>query len=201
MPTTVSPTVKAAAFSAQVQQLPDRQHEPPLCVPALDGAEYLLPYADPVGRGGDTAHRHTVDGQKGADAAAYVTERAEGLDVGHDAGQDVAGLELVEVFGLTHPLGLGAGEAVDSLSVFVGVDALDDKAGGPAYPRQYGDVPYAAGRRPRRRTRPKGITARQPPSSNRSLTLGVEGQRRALQDLAAAIAARSSAALRREALR
>ncbi len=166
------------------QQLPDGQHEPPLCVPALDGAEDLLPHADPVGRGGDTAHRHTVDGQQGADAAAYVTERAEGLDVGHDAGQDVAGLELVEVFGLAHPLGFSAGEAVDSLSVFVGVDALDDKAGGPAYPRQYGDVPYAAGVGPVGAL-PEGHYSPAAAQLEPELTLGVEGQRRALQDLTA----------------
>ena len=65
--------------------------------------------------------------------------------MGHDAGQDVAGLKLVEVFGLAHPLGLGPGEPVEGLSVFVGVDALNDEAGGATHPRQHGDVPHAAG--------------------------------------------------------
>ena len=104
--------------------------------------------------------------------------------MGHDAGQDVAGLELVEVFGLAHPLGFGAGEAVDSLSVFVGVDALDDKAGGPAYPRQYGDVPYAASVGPVGAL-PEGHYSPAAAQLEPELTLGVEGQRRALQDLAA----------------
>ena len=74
------------------QQLPDGQHEPSLCGPALDGAEYLLPYADPVGRGGDAADRHAGDGQQGADAAPTVTKGTKRLDVGHSAGQDVPGL-------------------------------------------------------------------------------------------------------------
>ena len=104
--------------------------------------------------------------------------------MGHDAGQDVAGLELVEVFSLTHPLGFSAGEAVDSLSVFVGVDALDDKAGGPTYPRQYGDVPYAAGVGPVGAL-PEGHYSPAAAQLEPELTLGVEGQRRALQDLAA----------------
>ena len=52
----------SGVFGPCAQKLPDGQHEPPLRVPALDGAEDLLPYADPVGGGGDAAHRHTIDG-------------------------------------------------------------------------------------------------------------------------------------------
>ena len=91
------------------QQLPDGQHKAPLCVSVFDGAQDLLPYAYPVGRGGDAAYRHTVDGQQGADAAAYVTKRAERLDVGHCAGQDVPGREGVQILCLAQLLRLGAG--------------------------------------------------------------------------------------------
>ena len=104
--------------------------------------------------------------------------------MGHDTGQDVAGLELVEVFGLAHPLGLGPGEPVEGLSVFVGVDALNDEAGGATHPRQYGDVPYTAGVGSVG-TLPEGHYSPAAAQLEPELTLGVEGQRRALQDLAA----------------
>ena len=74
------------------QQLPDGQHEPPLHIPAFDGAQDLLAHTHPVGRGGDAADRHAVDGQQGADAAPNVTKGTKRLDVGHSAGQDVPGL-------------------------------------------------------------------------------------------------------------
>ena len=104
--------------------------------------------------------------------------------MGHDAGQDVAGLELVEVFGLAHPLGLGPGEPVEGLSVFVGVDALNDEAGGATHPRQHGDVPHAAG------VGPVGALSEghHGPAAAQlepKLTLGVEGQSGALQNFAA----------------
>ena len=74
------------------QQLPDGQHEPPLHIPAFDGAQDLLDHTHPVGRGGDAADRHAVDGQQGADAAPNVTKGPKRLAVGHSAGQDIPGL-------------------------------------------------------------------------------------------------------------
>ena len=126
MPTTVSPTVNRAAF------------------PALDDAQDLLPHADPVGGGGDAADRHAVDGQQGADAAAYVTKRAERLDVGHCAGQDVPGREGVQILCLAHPLCLSPGKQVVGLAVFPGLHPFDHKAGGAAHPRQHCNVPHGA---------------------------------------------------------
>ena len=74
--------------------------------------------------------------------------------------------------------------ASDKRAVFVGVDTLDDEAGGPSYPRQYGDVPYAAGVGPVGAL-PEGHYSPAAAQLEPELTLGVEGQRRALQDLAA----------------
>ena len=126
------------------QQLPDGQDEPSLHIPALDDAQDLLPHADPVGGGGDAADRHAVDGEQGADAASYVAESSERFDVGHGAGQDVAGAEGVEVVCLAHPLRLGAGEPIAGLAGLIGVQFFDDETGGPTHPREHGNVPHTA---------------------------------------------------------
>ena len=166
------------------QQFPDGQNEPALYVPALDGAEDLLPDADPVGGGRDAADRHAVDGQQSADAASHVAEGPEGFDVGHGAGEDIAGLERVEVIGLAHPLCFGAGEAVDRLTGLVGVHPLDDKAGGPPDPRQDRNVPHAAGLGSVG-TLFKGHHGPQPAKLKPQLAGGIERQCRALQNFAA----------------
>ena len=99
--------------------------------------------------------------------------------MGHDAGQDVAGLELVEVFGLAHPLCFGAGEAVDRLTGLVGVHPLDDKAGGAAHPRQHRNVPHGAALSPIG-TLAKGHHGLYPAQVEPELALGVKGKGSAL---------------------
>ena len=64
--------------------------------------------------------------------------------MGHRAGQDIAGLQGVQIVGLAHPLRLSTGKPVHRLSGLVGVQRLNDKAGGAAYPGQYGNVPHGA---------------------------------------------------------
>ena len=131
-------------FLPCAQQFPDGQHKAALYIPVLDGAQDLLAHAHPVGGGGDAAHRHAVDGQQGTDAAAHITERAKRLDMGHGAGQDIAGLQSVQIVGLAHLLRQRAGEPVEGLTVLVGVQRLDHKAGGAAHPRQHRNVPHGA---------------------------------------------------------
>ena len=127
------------------QKLPDGEDEPSLYIPALDGTQNLLADADPVGRRGNAADRHAVDREQCADAAAHVTERAERFDVGHRAGQDVAGHQPVEVVRFAHPLCLGTGKPIEGLTAGVGVQGLDDKAGRAAHPGQDGDIPDRTG--------------------------------------------------------
>ena len=127
------------------QQLPDGQHKAPLRVPVLDGAQDLLSYADPVGRGGDAAYRHTVDGQQGTDTTAHVTKRAERLDVGHGTGQDIPGRKGVQILRLAQPLRLGAGKPVAGRAVLVRVQPLDDKTGGASHPGQHRNIPHGTG--------------------------------------------------------
>ena len=60
----------------------------------------------------------------------------------HSAGQNVAGLQGVQIIRLAHPLRLGTRQPVKGLPVLVGVQPLDHKTGGTAYTGQYGDIPH-----------------------------------------------------------
>ena len=120
---------------------------------------------------------------QGADAAAYVAECAERLDMGHGAGQDIPGLQSVQIVGLAHPLRLRAGKPVHGLAVLAGVQPFHHKAGGAAHPGQHGDIPHSAGFGTVGALG-KGHHGFDPADLEPQLTLGVKGQRRGLQNFA-----------------
>ena len=103
--------------------------------------------------------------------------------MGHGAGQDIAGLQGVQIVGLAHLLRQRAGEPVEGLTVLVGVQRFDHKAGGTAHPRQHRNVPHGAvcgtigalG---------KGHHGSHPADLEPQLALGIKGQSSGLQDLA-----------------
>ena len=104
--------------------------------------------------------------------------------MGHCAGQDVPRLEGVEVFLSAHLLGFGAGQAAEGPAFGVLLQAFDHKAGGPAHPRQHGDVPHRAGVRALG-AGGKGHHAPHPAQVEPQLAVGVKGQGGGLQDLPA----------------
>ncbi|MGL0910084.1 hypothetical protein ACSTB0_13670, partial [Faecalibacterium wellingii] len=75
-------------------------------------------------------------------------ENAAGFTVGETVVGIVRSVEEYGTFieiapnlaGLAHPLCLSTGKPVHRLSGLVGVQRLNDKAGGAAYPGQYGNV-------------------------------------------------------------
>ena len=165
------------------QQLPDGEHEPPLYIPALDGAQNLLPYADPVSGGRNAADGHAINGQKGADAAAHITKRAKGFNMGHGARQDIAGRQGVEILRLAHPLGLSPGEPVERLAALIGIQRFNDKTGGAAHPCQHGNIPHRAVFRSVG-TLGKGHHRFGAAQLKAELPLGIKGEGGALQNLA-----------------
>ena len=79
----------------------------------------LLPHPHPIGRRRDAAHRQAVDGQQSADAAAHVAKSAKGFNMGHGAGQDIAGGQLIQIICLALALGFGPREQIAGVSLSV----------------------------------------------------------------------------------
>ena len=75
IPTTVSPAEKAAAFSAQLPKSSRMVSTTGSGGPGCGWRRGSAAPPTPVGGGGDAAHRHAVDGQQGADAAAHIAGR------------------------------------------------------------------------------------------------------------------------------
>ena len=119
---------------------PGCQHKAPLRVPVLDGAQDLLSYADPVGRGGDAAYRHTVDGQQGTDTTAHVTKRAERRKPCDHGRQNVPGPLFAEDLFQRCLLRAAPGQKRRPIRC----EAHDSKTYGPSHARQDRDIPRFA---------------------------------------------------------
>ena len=165
------------------QKLPQCQHDAPLHIAVLDGAQKLLAHLYSVGGGGNTADRKAVDGQKRRNAAADITERAEIFNVGHGAGDDAARFQRVQVLCPAAALGLRAGEQVIFLAVFVKLGSHDDKAGWAAHPGQHGNVLHGLAGGSVHTIR-KGHNAPHTAQLKPQPTLGIVGKGGALQHFA-----------------